>query len=203
MFLELCMFNSRDANENRQVKCNVVDLTKLLTCFFSNCTLAKDLLCRYDACFWAVHHRACVVLRVFVCNYCVRCQWSALSGHPSYFYLLSGSFYTFLVVRIYSWSSGSVEFPGGWNRTVLLMIEVLLSEEDFDTWFCALWSFIFILYCWVWHFTQALIQSGKCSVCSAVESIVMPFYFIMLILRLFDEMVRTSVGLSVCLFFCS
>lgn len=46
-----------------KLKCNVVDLTKLLTWFFSNCTLAKDLLCRYDACFWAVHHRACVVLR--------------------------------------------------------------------------------------------------------------------------------------------
>lgn len=56
-----------------------VTLSISLNCFrvctsvmdFSNCTLAEDLLCQYDACFWAVHHRAC-------CPACVCVQSIAL-----------------------------------------------------------------------------------------------------------------------------
>lgn len=99
----------------------------------------------------------------FVCNLLRLVSMKCSIRPPFLLSSQSGLFYAFLVVRIYSRSSGSVHISGGKrHRTVLLMKEVLLfgPEEDFRMWFCALWSYprvcfspsVLVLSCVVWLF---------------------------------------------------
>lgn len=160
MFLDLCMFSKRDTNESRQVE-RKLSITKLFACLCLSWVFPNSALSVW--CMFLGVDASQGALVCFVCNLLRLVSMKCSIRPPFLLSSQSGLFYAFLVVRIYSRSSGSVHISGGKrHRTVLLMKEVLLfgPEEDYRTWFCALWSYprvcfspsVLVLSCVVWLF---------------------------------------------------